>query len=349
MAAQFYLDLYSKESARSIASIYMTPPSEWTPASHPCLYEPEVGSELWRHSNLLYGVESISRVNYCQHPLADDLFHLFLATNPNSLLFPVLQKDPATPGLPNRIIGRLMEPFWRRGWGQALCSVCLVEVCNGELRPVFLTRNNFIQHWEQKHLSSLVAMTTFSGTRLNSRIYQGHVLYLLALHADYSQDMTDHPFMFPTNYSGFSAALIHSDILKKAILKHSKRQPVPAPAPSYCQPAPGPSQQTDDLLLSLTGVSNFSCSQDTGTAVSYSQDAEANDEKLLDSNEDGADADAELAPESMLDEEDSTLGTSKMDTGDHQEFPTPTEAYLKKPPISDADAVRKAKKGGRKK
>jgi hypothetical protein len=59
IAAQFYLDLYSKENARSIASIYMTPPSEWNPASHPCLFEPEVGSELWRHSHLLYGIESI--------------------------------------------------------------------------------------------------------------------------------------------------------------------------------------------------------------------------------------------------------------------------------------------------
>jgi hypothetical protein len=106
---------------------------------------------------------------------------------------------------------------------------------------------------------------------------------------------------------------------------------------------------TDDLILSLTGVSNFSCSQDNNATVSYSQDSEANDEKLLDSNEDGADADAELASESMLDEDDSTLGCSRMDTGDHQEFPTPTEAYLKKPPISDADAVKKAKKGGRKK
>jgi hypothetical protein len=107
---------------------------------------------------------------------------------------------------------------------------------------------------------------------------------------------------------------------------------------------------TDDLILSLTGVSSyFSCSQDTGTTVSYSQDTEANDEKLLDSNEDGADADAELAPESMLDEDDSASGVSRMDTDNHQEFPTPTEAYLKKPPISDADAVKKAKKGGRKK
>ncbi len=105
---------------------------------------------------------------------------------------------------------------------------------------------------------------------------------------------------------------------------------------------------TDDLILSLTGVSNFSCSQNTNAVISYSQDSEANDEKLLDSNEDGeTDADAEPASESMLDEDDSTLGSSRMDTGDHQEFPTPTEAYLKKPPISDADAVKKARRAGR--
>jgi hypothetical protein len=176
VAVQFYLDLYSKENARRIANIYMSPPSEWDSASHPCLSEPEVGSELWRHSHLLYGVESIPRTNYCQHPLSEDFFYLFLAADPDSLFVPVIQKDPATPSLPDKIIGRLMEPFWRRGWGRALCSVCLAGVYNGELRPVFLTRNEFLKHWEQKHLSSLVAVTTFSATRLNSRIYQGHVL-----------------------------------------------------------------------------------------------------------------------------------------------------------------------------
>jgi hypothetical protein len=372
LATQFYLDLYSKENARSIADIYMSPPSDWNPASHPCLSEPEVGSELWRHSHLLYGVESIPRSNYCHHPLAEDLFHLFLATDPNTLFVPVIQRDPAIPGLPDRIIGRLMEPFWRRGWGRALCSVCLARVCNRELVPVFLTKSEFIEHWEQKHLSSLVAMTTFSGTRLNSRIYQGHALYLLALHADYSQDLTDHPFMFPTNYSGFSATIIHSDILKKAILKHSRQQTAPVPAPSYSQPTPGPSQQAphvpgpapgsgqpapsgsshlipDDLMLSL-GVSDFSCNQNADASVSYSQNTDADDEKLLDSTEDGAaDADAEPASESMLDDDDSTLGISRMDTEDHQEFPTPSEAYPRKPPVSNADAIKKSKKGARKK
>ena len=71
---------------------------------------------------------------------------------------------------------------------------------------------------------------------------------------------------------------------------------------------------------------------------------------MLDNTEDGvADADAEPGSESLLDADDSTLGISKMDTDDHQEFPTPSEAYQKKPPVSDADAVRRAKKGAKKK
>jgi hypothetical protein len=66
VAAKFYLDIYSKENARKMAHIYMTPPSEWESASHPCLGEPEVGSDLWRQSHLLYGVESVPRMNYCR-------------------------------------------------------------------------------------------------------------------------------------------------------------------------------------------------------------------------------------------------------------------------------------------
>jgi hypothetical protein len=51
----------------------------------------------------------------------------------------------------------------------------------------------------------------------------------------------------------------------------------------------------------------------------------------------------------MLDDDDSTLGISRMDTEDHQEFPTPSEAYPRKPPVSNADAIKKSKKGARKK
>jgi len=40
LAAKFYLDIYSKENAQKMAHIYMTPPSEWEPSSHPCTSVP---------------------------------------------------------------------------------------------------------------------------------------------------------------------------------------------------------------------------------------------------------------------------------------------------------------------
>ncbi len=153
-----------------------------------------------------------------------------------SLQVPVIRRDPSTPNLPDQIIGRLMEPFWRYGWGKVLCSVCLADVITGEFQPVFLTRNEFLQHWVERHLSSLVAVATFSATSLNSRLYQGHVLYLLASHINYSEDPRDSPLLIPTNYSGFRVQLSFSKILSNTILRPAG-QPV-----ASSTPVPGPSQ-----------------------------------------------------------------------------------------------------------
>jgi len=178
--------------------------------------------------------------------------------------------------------------------------------------------------------------------RLNSRLYQGHALYLLAGHSDYSGNLMDSPDQLPTNFSGFQASITHSNILSMAIRKPpSQQEPAPAPAPTPA-PAPVPSFQIPaDLIFPSTHAAFFSATHDSH--------AYADDEKLLDSKEGDADASTEVGPESLLDLDDAALGISNMDTDDHQEFPTPTEAYLKKPPISDADAVKMAKKGARKK
>ncbi len=348
----------------------MTPPSEWELASHPCLGEPAVGSELWRQSHLLYGVESIPRMNYCQHPLAEDYFYLILDADPESLLVPVIKRDPSTPDLPDKIIGRLMEPFWRHGWGKVLCSVCLADVFNGEFQPVFLTRNEFLLHWVEKHLSSLVAVATFSATRLNSRLYQGHALYLLASHAEYSRDLTDSPLLLPTNFSGFRVPVSFSKILSKAILKPAcqpvvSSAPAPGPsqqAPSTSVPVPGPSQPAPSASgpgqsqpvpsgsgFQIPADLIFPSAQAASFAASYNPNTDADDEKLLDDEDGAADADADAGAENLLDADDETLGISSMNTDDHLDFPTPSEAYKKKPPVSDADAVRRTKKGGKKK
>jgi hypothetical protein len=45
MAAQLFLGIYNKEKAKAMSSIYMSPPSEWEAATHPCISEPPMGSE----------------------------------------------------------------------------------------------------------------------------------------------------------------------------------------------------------------------------------------------------------------------------------------------------------------
>jgi hypothetical protein len=113
LAAELCFGIYNTEKAKTMANIYMSPPSEWEAATHPCLSEPPLCSELWRQSLLLFGVKSVPRVNYCHHPLAEDFFYLFLAADYESLQAPVIRRDPAIPNLSDRIIGRLLEPFWR--------------------------------------------------------------------------------------------------------------------------------------------------------------------------------------------------------------------------------------------
>jgi len=198
-ATSLYYALYNAEKAKAMASIYMVPPAEWSKETHPCLGEPLEGSELWRLSHQMYGVESVPRCNYTHHPLAEKFFYLYLAADATTLQVPVLHRNPERPDLPNAAIGRVLEPFWKYGMGRVLCSVCLAAVINGDYQPVFLARTEFVRHWIGHHLSSLVAVATFSATGLNSRIYQGHSLYILALNAD--QQIKDMPEACPVNLS----------------------------------------------------------------------------------------------------------------------------------------------------
>jgi hypothetical protein len=249
-----------------------------------------------------------------------------------------------------------MEPFSRYGWGKALCSACLADVINGEFQPVFLTRNEFLQHWVEKHLSFLVAVATFSATRLNSRLYQRHVLYmyLLASHVNYSEAPRDSPLLIPTNFSGFQVQLSFSKILSKAILKPAG-QPVAfsSPVPGLSQPVPSASVPVPGLSQPAPSGSSLQIPSDltfpSTHAASYKPDADAEDEKLLDVEDGAHDADADAGNENLLDADDEALGIVSMDTDDHQNFPTPSEAYKKKPAVFNADAVRRAKKGAKKK
>ncbi len=129
--------------------------------------------------------------------------------------------------------------------------------------------------------------------------------------------------------------------------------PVPDPSPSQPAPSasglgqsqPAPSGSSFQIPAGLI----FPSAHAASFAASYNPNANADDEKLLDNEEGAADADAEVGSESLLDADDEALGIASMDTDDHKNCPTPSEAYKKKPAVSDADAVRMAKKGAKKK
>jgi hypothetical protein len=127
--------------------------------------------------------------------------------------------------------------------------------------------------------------------------------------------------------------------------------PVPGPSqpvPSASVPFPGPSHQVSFASGLQSSVSSgnrlqipsdlpFPSAHAASFAASFTPDADAEDERLLDVDDGTPDADA--AAENLLDADDKTLG---IDTDDHQNFPTPSEAYRKQPVDSDADAVKKA-------
>jgi hypothetical protein len=205
-ALSLYYGLYHTGKAREIAQLYQTHPGQWSSRSHPCLGEPAEGSELWRVSKLLYGVESVPRANYAQHPLADPSLFLFMAADPSTFLVPVFPRNPEEPDMPDQIIGSLLRPFWHEAAGQVLCPVCLLEVIEDEFRPVLLTRSQFIQHWVQHHLSSFVAVCTFSATQLNGRIYQGHTIYVLARNSASHDKKPDKPESCPLDWDAVHSA-----------------------------------------------------------------------------------------------------------------------------------------------
>jgi hypothetical protein len=225
-----------------------------------------------------------------------------------------------------------------------LCSVCLADVINGEFQPVFLTRKEFLQHWVEQHLSSLVAVTTFSATSLNSRLYQGHAIYLLASNVSYSEDLRDSPDLIPTDYTRIRVQLTFSKILSNFISRPaglSKAASVPVPGPSHQISA------TPGLQPSVSSGNSLQIPSDltfpSVHAASFTPDADG----LLDADDETPHADADA--EGLLGADDETLGLDNMDTDDQKSFPTPAEAYRKQPDDSDADAVKKARKNLKKK
>jgi hypothetical protein len=179
---RLYYTLYSPERFREVASIYLNPPSEWDEGSNPVFGEPSPQGELGQVARTLYGVETLARTGFCAHPCAEPRILLFCAVMKEDRMVPVYHTDRSAPLRVEAAVTEILRPWHEGGLGQILCSVCIVQT--GPHMPtqlMWLSRSEYMLHWEAEHASSMVASNVFSASQLHVRIHLGHLAYILAL------------------------------------------------------------------------------------------------------------------------------------------------------------------------
>ena len=178
--AMLYYGLYSAGRFREVAQTYQEPPSQWKPRTSPYYSEPKPESELGLVAKEMHGLETLLRTGFCAHPGREPHLRFYLATNRDNLAVPIMENSLKPGDLENAVVD-IMRPFYSNGSGKVLCPVCIMVEKRGQLEPVFLSKVEYSLHWEAEHYSSLVASSIFSATQLHTRIFMGHLLYLLVL------------------------------------------------------------------------------------------------------------------------------------------------------------------------
>ena len=179
---RLYYALYDSSRFRQMAEIYSKPPQEWPGEHNPILGEPAPNGELGKVVKGLYGLETLQRVGFAAHPCSEPRVLLYCAVTPSDKRVPILVTDRASPMRLDAAITEVIRPWYDQGQGKIVCSVCLIQAdSSGRAALLFLSRAEYIHHWEAEHSSALVATSVFSATQLHVRIHVGHLAYVLAL------------------------------------------------------------------------------------------------------------------------------------------------------------------------
>jgi hypothetical protein len=179
---RLYYALYDSSRFRQMAEIYSKPPQEWPGEHNPILGEPAPNGELGKVVKGLYGLETLQRVGFAAHPCSEPRVLLYCAVTPSDKRVPILVTDRASPMRLDAAITEVIRPWYDQGQGKIVCSVCLIQTdSSGRAALLFLSRAEYIHHWEAEHSSALVATSVFSATQLHVRIHVGHLAYVLAL------------------------------------------------------------------------------------------------------------------------------------------------------------------------
>ena len=97
-------------------------------------------------------------------------------------MVPVYTTDQSAPLSVEAAVTEVIRPWYEGGQGRILCSVCLVHTSTtAPSQLMWLSRNEYINHWEMEPTSSMVVFNIFSASQLHVRLHLGHLAYVLAL------------------------------------------------------------------------------------------------------------------------------------------------------------------------
>jgi hypothetical protein len=174
---------------------------------HPQGGEPNPTSELYYHTQNLYGVETLNRVHSTLHPTVYPK-HISLLNMKEDLMAEIIdQEQPHT--VEEFLLAKHSE--FLTGKGQITCSICIPEL--GENGKIFIRRYNrksFILHYRKNHLQAALVLGCSFESGLSSRIHEVFTLYNYAVcMRAYKIEKVNPPhFDLPIdNYDGIQKAL----------------------------------------------------------------------------------------------------------------------------------------------
>ena len=139
--SRLFYTLATVQSYRDTCTPYLTEPNKWDSSNHPIWQEPSRVDELQLWTKDLYGVESLGRILFAQHPARSSEFYMYSCMS-YEFAVPVLT-ECETPDAVEIYLKAKLEPFYKHGYGKVICPICIFRVAEGKVIPKAYSRSSY--------------------------------------------------------------------------------------------------------------------------------------------------------------------------------------------------------------
>jgi len=176
---KLFYSVASPAAYREICSPYLLEPSQWDSTVHPLWQEPSRHDELYAWSKPLYGSETLGRVLFSQHPARGKELYIYSAMD-RDFRVPVILNN-SSPDTVERFLKIKLRPFYSKGYGKVICSICLFNISGDKFIPSLFTRTAFVDHFRREHHRNIFAIGLGFATQYHCRMLQAFALYNFSL------------------------------------------------------------------------------------------------------------------------------------------------------------------------